>query len=78
VENSFHHSPLKKADKVPITFDQKPFMPDGRLDLDITFGGKTMHTPTYPKMDYREQLLLSEGVCRQLGIISYHPDVTSR
>jgi len=52
-------------------------MPDGRLDLDITFGGKTMHTPTYPKMDYREQLLLSEGVWRQTGIICYHPEVTS-
>ena len=69
---------LKKADKVPRTFDQKPFLLDGRLDLDITFGGKTMRTPIYLKMDSREQLLLSEGVCRQLGIISYHPDVTSR
>lgn len=69
---------LKKADKVPRTFDQKPFLLDGRLDLDITFGGKTMRTPIYLKMDSREQLLLSEGVCKQLGIISYHPDVTLR
>ena len=69
---------LKKADKVPRTFDHKPFSLDGRLDLDITFGGKTMRTPIYLKMDSREQLLLSEGVCRQLGKISYDPDVTSR
>ena len=26
-------------------------------------------------MDASEQLLLSEGVCRQLGIVSYHPEV---
>ena len=26
-------------------------------------------------MDAHDQLLLSEGVCRQLGIVSYHPDV---
>jgi hypothetical protein len=34
-----------------------------------------MKTPIYVKMDAFDQLLLSEGVCRQLGIVSYHPDV---
>ena len=34
-----------------------------------------MKTPIYVKIDAFDQLLLSEGVCRQLGIISYHPDV---
>ena len=34
-----------------------------------------MKTQVYVKMDARDQLLLSEGVCRQLGIISYHPEV---
>ena len=29
-------------------------------------------------MDAKEQLLLSEGVCRQLEIIQYHPDVVPR
>ena len=29
----------------------------------------------YIKVDAQEPLLLSEGVCRQLGIIAYHPDV---
>ena len=63
---------FKKADKVPRTYDQKPFVLDGRMDLDVTFDGKTMCTPIYIKMDAHDQLLLSEGVCRQLGILSYH------
>ena len=66
---------FKKPDKVPRTYDQQPFTLDGRMDLDVTFGERTMRTPVYLKMDAHDQLLLSEGVCRQLGIISYHPDV---
>ncbi len=66
---------LKKPDKTPKTYDRKPFTLDGRMDLDITFTGKTMCTPVYLKMDAHEQLLLSEGVCRQLGIIQYHKSV---
>ena len=66
---------FKKADKTPRTYGQKPFTLDGRMDLDITFGDLTMSTPVYIKMDAPDQLLLSEGVCRQLGIITYHPDV---
>jgi len=45
------------------------------MDLDISFDGKTMCTPVYIKMDAVDQLLLAEGVCRQLGVVSYHPDV---
>ena len=45
------------------------------MELDITFGDKTMHTPVYIKMDAHDQLLLSEGVCRQLDILTYHPDM---
>ena len=30
------------------------------------------------KMDAGDQLLLSEGVCRQLGILSYHPQISSK
>ena len=44
------------------------------MDLDITFDGVTMQTPVYIKLDAPEQLLLS-GVCRQLKILTYHPDV---
>ena len=68
-------SAFKKPDRIPVTYDQKPFTLDGRMDLDITFDGKTMRTAVYIKMDSRDPLLLSEGVCHQLGIISYHPDV---
>ena len=60
---------FKKADKTPLTYGQKPFTLDGRMDLDITFGDLTKSTPVYIKMDAPDQLLLSEGVCRQLGII---------
>ena len=71
---------LKKSDKVPYTYDQKPFKLDGKLDgkleLDITFQDKTLCTPVYLKMDTHDSLLLSEGVCHQLGIISYHPSIT--
>ena len=34
-----------------------------------------MKTAVYIKMDAPEQLLLSEGICCQLGILTYHPDV---
>ena len=30
---------LKKADKVPHTYDQKTFKLDGKIELDITFQG---------------------------------------
>ena len=66
---------LQRPDKTPRNYDQTPFTLDGRLELDISFAGTTMRTPVYVKMDAPDQLLLSEGVCRQLGIISYHPSV---
>ena len=66
---------FKPPDRTPRTYDRKPFRLDGRLDLDVSFGDKTLNTPVYVKMDASEPLLLSEGVCRQLGIVSYHPDV---
>ena len=66
---------LKRPDKTSRNYDQTPFTLDGRMDLDITFNGKTMCTPVYIKTDAHEQLLLSEGVCRQLGILQYHSEV---
>ena len=46
------------------------------MDLDITFNGRTMCTSVYIKMDAQDQLLLAEGICRQLlGIVNYHPEV---
>ena len=73
-----HKKGFKKANKVPCTYDQKPFSLDGRMDVDVSFGDKTIRTPIYIKMDAPDELLLSEGVCRQLGIISYHSDVQSQ
>ena len=54
---------FKEADKVPHTYDRRQFKLDGRLDLDINFGDKTINTPIYVKMDAYDDLLLSEGVC---------------
>ena len=45
------------------------------MDLEIAFNGKSIITPVYIKMDAPEQILLAEGICRQLDIIRYHPDV---
>jgi len=33
---------FKQPDKVPYTYDQKPFQLDGCIDLDISFDGRTM------------------------------------
>ena len=66
---------LKKADRIPRTYDQQLFTLAGRMNLQVTFGDKQMTTTVYIKMDAHDQLLLSEGVCRQLGVFSYHPDV---
>ena len=57
----------------PIT--DKPFRLDGKLELDVSFNDHTMMTDVYFKMDASDQLLLSEGVYQQLGIVTYHPEV---
>ena len=67
-----------KPDKVPHTYDQRTRILHGYLNLDVAFGDKTIGTLVYVKIDARDELLLSEGVCRQLGIISNHPDVKVR
>ena len=66
---------LLRADKTPKTYDQKPFTLDGRMMLSIEFDGRSLTTPVYLKMNSPDGLLLSEGACRQFGIISYHPEV---
>ena len=68
---------LRKCDfmKAPRTYDQRPFQLDGRMDLDISFDDSTMTKPVHVKMDAQDQLLLSEGVCRQLGRLQYHQSV---
>ena len=66
---------FQPPDKTPRTYDRQTFTLDGRMNLDVSFGDRTMCTPIYIKMDAHDDLLLSEGVCRQLGIIEYHPEV---
>ena len=66
---------LKEADRIPRTYDGKQFELHGRMDLEITFDQKVLHTPIYIKMDACDQLLLAEGVCSQLGIVEYHQNV---
>ena len=66
---------FKHADITPHTYDQHPFILDGKMELDIEFDDKTLRTVVYIKMDAHDQLLLSEGVCRQLEIVTYHPEV---
>ena len=68
---------FKPADKTPYNYDKKPFRLDGKLELDVSFQDCTMTTDVYVKMDASEPLLLSEGVCRQLGIVTYHPGVNA-
>lgn len=41
------------------------------MDMDISFCGQTMCTPLSLKMNVQDLLLLSEGVCHQLGILKY-------
>ena len=67
-----------KPEKVLHIYDQRTFTLHGYLNLDVAFGDKTIETRVYVKMEAHDELLLSEGVCRQLGIISYHPDVKVR
>ncbi len=46
-----------KPDKVPRTYDGKPFRLDGRMDLNIImFDGKVTRTTVYIKMDAQGQL----------------------
>ena len=72
--NRLKKNDFKKPDKIPKTYSRETFTWDGAIELDVSFGERTMKTSVYIKMDAYDQLLLSEGVCRQLGIISYHSD----
>lgn len=66
---------LKPPDKSPYNYNRTPFKLHGKLVLDVTFLDRTIETSVYVKMDAMEPLLLSEGVCRQLGIVTYLPEV---
>lgn len=73
--NKLKKRDFHKPDKVPRTYDRRIFTLDGKMELEIPFEDKVLKTNVYVKMDAPDELLLSEGTCRQLGIISYHPSV---
>ena len=70
-----HKRDIKPADKTPCNYNHKPFSIDGKLKLKVTFLDLTMKTDSYVKMNAHEPLLVSDGVCRQLGIVTYHTAV---
>jgi len=70
-----HKKDFKSPDKQPRMYNLQLFRVHGRIEVDVSFGDHTMKTPIYIKMDAPEQLLFSEGICHQLGIIRYYPDV---
>jgi len=65
---------LNLPDLKACLYDQKPITLDGQIDL---LGKKVICTTVYVKLVAPDQLLLSEAVCCQLGIVSYHPSVQS-
>ena len=68
-----HH--LKPTEQRACAYDQKPITLDCQIDMKITFGEKTIVSTVFVKLVAPDKLLLSENVCRMLGVVSYHPDV---
>ena len=66
---------FQQPDKTPLNYDGKTFNLHGKIQLEIGFSGRVISTAVYVKMDAVDQLLLSEGVCQQLNLVTYHPDV---
>ena len=61
---------LKTAEQKACTYDQKSITLDGQMDMKIGFGKKTIVTTVYVKLVAPYPLLLSENVCRLLGIVT--------
>ena len=66
---------FKTVDKQAFTYNKQHITLDGQMDTNINFEDKQVYTTIYVKMEAPSPLLLSEAVCRQLGIIQYHPNV---
>lgn len=62
---------FKLSDKTPCTYNLQMIKLDGRIALEMVFGEQIMKSMIYVK-DVSKQFLLSEGLCRQLGIVTYH------
>ena len=69
-------SRLKKADKVPRTYDRKPFSLDGRMDLDITFDGVRHYANSRVYQTRRTRATFTfRRSLSAVKILTYHPDV---
>ena len=68
---------IKPAEQKACTYDQKPITLDGQMTMKVIFGDKAIVTTVYVKLVAPDRLLLSETVCRLLGIVIYHPNVQS-
>ena len=66
---------FKTANKQAFTYNKQRITLDGQMDVDISFGDKQVRATVYVKTEALDPLLLSEAICRQLGIIHYHPNV---
>ena len=65
---------FKRANK---TYSGQPIALDGQMDVTISFESHDIRTTIYVKLQAPDQLLLSESVCRELGIVKYHSLVDS-
>ena len=68
---------FKPPDTTACSYGHQPLKLDGQLDLQVKFGEKSMCERVYIKLDATDALLLSEGMCCKLNIVTYHPDVQS-
>ena len=68
-------SKIRSTGQRAYTYDQKPITLEGQIDLNISFGENRLCTTVYIKLVAPDALLLSEAVCRTLGVVSYHPHV---
>ena len=60
---------FKTANKQAFTYNKQWITLDGQMDVNIGFGDKQVRTTIYVKAEAPDPLLLSEVICRQLGII---------
>ena len=68
---------FKPANKQACAYSGQPISLDGQMDVTISFESHNIKTIIYVKLQAPDQLLLSESVCRELGIVKYHSLVDS-
>ena len=68
---------FKPANKQACAYSGQPISLDGQMDVTISFESHNIKTIIYVKLQAPDQLLLSESVCREFGIVKYHSLVDS-